>query len=238
MDWNQSVRSGRRASRLPAVWAALLVALVVSFSACSRSENPAVVTHRADVEGQSKKPLARYAVRSGSGAGDQAKRDREDDSLRDPDVVYVPTPQPVVDRMLELADVSKDDLVYDLGCGDGRIVVTAAKKYGARGYGVDIDPQRVSEARSNVEDQGVEELVTIEHGDAFEVDLENATVVTLYLLPSLNVKLLPQLRALEPGVPVVSHDFAIEGVRPDEVETLEVNGKEHRIYLFTTPLEG
>jgi ribosomal protein L11 methylase PrmA len=158
--------------------------------------------------------------------------------LRGPDVVYVPTPQPVVDRMLELANVSEDDLVYDLGCGDGRILITAAKRHKARGYGVDIDPERVEEARSNVEKSGVQKRVKIELGDAFKVDLRKATVVTLYLLPSLNVKLLPQLRALPPGVPVVSHDFEIAGVRPDKVEELQVEGTTHRIYLFTTPLEG
>lgn len=155
---------------------------------------------------------------------------------REPDVVYVPTPQHVVERMLDLAKVDQDDLVYDLGCGDGRILVTAAAQYGARGYGVDIDPQRVAQARANVKKHGVEKLVTIEQGDAFKVDLRKATVVTLYLLPSLNVKLLPQLRKLRPGVSVVSHDFDIAGVDPDQVETLESGGKTHYIYLFTTPL--
>ncbi|UCC96713.1 MAG: class I SAM-dependent methyltransferase, partial [Phycisphaerales bacterium] len=126
---------------------------------------------------------------------------------RKPDVIFVPTPQEVVDKMLELAQVKKDDLVYDLGCGDGRIVVTAAQKYGCRGVGYDIAPKRVRESRQNVKKNNVGHLVRIEQADIFTLDLSKANVITLYLLPSLNVKLIPQLEKLRPGSRIVSHDF-------------------------------
>jgi ribosomal protein L11 methylase PrmA len=119
----------------------------------------------------------------------------------------------VVDKMLEVAGVGEKDVVYDLGCGDGRILVEAARKYGARGLGIDIDPARVMEARENVRKNGVEQLVRIEQGDLFTVDLSPATVVTLYLLPELNVRLVPQLEKLQNGARIVSHDYDIEGVR-------------------------
>jgi len=105
---------------------------------------------------------------------------------REPDVIYVPTPQAVVEKMLEMAEVKKGDVVYDLGCGDGRIVVTAAKKYGVRAYGFDIDPERVKESLANVKANNVEHLVTIRQADIFTLDLRPANVVTLYLLPSLH----------------------------------------------------
>jgi precorrin-6B methylase 2 len=157
---------------------------------------------------------------------------------RTPDVVYVPTPQPVVDRMLKMAQVKKSDVVYDLGCGDGRIVVTAAKRYGARAYGYDIDPQRVTEAKANVKAAGVEDLVTIEQKDIFTLDLSPASVVTLYLLPKLNVRLIPQLEKLKPGSRIVSHDFNMEGVKPLQVATLRPAGEaeDHHIYFWKTPL--
>jgi SAM-dependent methyltransferase len=155
-----------------------------------------------------------------------------------PDVVFVPTPPEVVDKMLELAHVTRDDVVYDLGCGDGRIVVTAAKRYGCRAYGFDVDPRRIQESKDNVEENGVGDLVTIEQKDIFTLDLSPASVVTLYLLPSLNVKLIPQLEKLRPGARIVSHDFDMRGVKPDQV--VEVNrdgGYGHMIYLWTTPLK-
>jgi hypothetical protein len=157
---------------------------------------------------------------------------------RTPDVVYVPTPQPVVDRMLKMAEVKKDDVVYDLGCGDGRIVVTAAKKYGVRAYGFDIDPDRVAEAQANVKAAKVEHLVTIEQKDIFTIDLSPATVVTLYLLPKLNVRLIPQLEKLKPGSRIVSHDFAMEGIKPVQHVKMQVPTEpdEHAIYLWKTPL--
>jgi len=158
--------------------------------------------------------------------------------VRTPDVHFVPTPQEVVDRMIELAQVTKDDVVYDLGCGDGRIVVTAAKKHGCRAIGFDIDPKRVKESRENVTKNGVENLVTIENADIFELDLTPASVVTLYLLPQLNVRLIPQLKELKPGSRIVSHDFDMRGVEPDAVENLTCeNGISHTIYFWTTPLK-
>jgi len=159
---------------------------------------------------------------------------------RKPDVVFVPTPQKVVDKMLELAEVKKDDLVYDLGCGDGRIVVTAAKKFGCRAIGYDISPKRVKESLENVKKNNVGELVRIEQQDIFTLDLSKADVVTLYLLPSLNVKLIPQLEKLKPGTRIVSHDFDMKGVKPDKVVKIpdeKDDYGDHTIYLWTTPLK-
>jgi len=159
--------------------------------------------------------------------------------VRAPDVLYVPTPQPVVDRMLELARLTSSDVVYDLGCGDGRIVVTAAERYGARAIGFDIDPARVAEARAKVREHGVEALVSIEQKDIFTLDLKPASVVALYLLPQLNVRLLPQLEQMRPGSRIVSHDFDIAGVVPLEALTLRPPGEElpHSIYFFEIPLK-
>ena len=158
---------------------------------------------------------------------------------RKPDVVFVPTPQEVVEKMLEMAQVKKSDLLYDLGCGDGRIVVTAAKNYGCRAIGYDINPVRVRESRENVEKNNIGHLATIEQEDIFTLDLSKANVITLYLLPSLNVKLIPQLDKLKPGSRIVSHDFDMRGVTPDEVVTMTSDDsyEEHTIYLWTTPLK-
>lgn len=133
------------------------------------------------------------------------------------DVPYVPTPQEVVDKMLEMGKVRRSDLLYDLGCGDGRIVVTAARKYGARGVGIDIDPRRIEEAKQNAQQAGVSERTEFFVGNLFETDFSRATVVTLYLLPELNQKLRPQLwRQLKPGTRVVSHAFDMGDVwRPE-----------------------
>jgi len=162
-------------------------------------------------------------------------------SHRKPDVVYVPTPQATVDKMLELAQVKKTDVVYDLGCGDCRIPVTAAKKYGCKAFGFDIDPQRVKESQENIKNSKVGHLVTVEEKDIFTLDLSPASVVTLYLLPTLNVKLIPQLEKLKPGSRIVSHDFDMQGVKPDRVVTCnsenEVDGYGGTIYLWTTPLK-
>jgi len=160
------------------------------------------------------------------------------EETREPDVVFVPTPPEVVEKMLEMAEVKKDDLVYDLGCGDGRIVVTAAKKYGCKAVGYDIDPRRVKESRENVAKNNVGYLVRIEQKDIFTLDLSKANVITLYLLPELNVKLIPQLEKLKPGSRIVSHDFAMRGVEPDKVVELTTDDEnEHTVYLWTLPLK-
>lgn len=163
-------------------------------------------------------------------------------AIRTPDVVYVPTPQVVVDKMLEMAAIKKGDVVYDLGCGDGRIVVTAAKKYGVKAIGFDINPERVRESLANVQSNKVEHLVTIKEADIFTLDLSEASVVTLYLLPSLNVKLMPQLAKLKPGSRILSHDFDMRGAKPVEVfnvgpETTGLDGVEHTIYKWIVPWE-
>ena len=141
--------------------------------------------------------------------------------------------------MLEMAQVTKDDLVYDLGCGDGRIVVTAAKKFGCNAVGYDINRKRVRESRANVKKYNVGDLVRIEQKDIFTLDISEANVITLYLLPSLNVKLIPQLEKLKPGSRIVSHDFDMKGVKPDqEVKVTTGNGQtEHTVYLWTVPLK-
>lgn len=158
---------------------------------------------------------------------------------RTPDVIFVPTPQDVVDKMLEVAKVTKDDVVWDLGCGDGRIVVTAAKKFGAKGVGYDVDPQRIKESNENVKKNKVEDLVKIEQQDIFTLDLSKANVITLYLLPSLNVKLIPQLDKMKDGSRIVSHNFDMEGCKPDQVIKVKTKdtGIEHTVYLWTTPLK-
>ena len=149
---------------------------------------------------------------------------------RVPDVVYVPTPQPVVDAMLTLAAVTDKDVVYDLGCGDGRIPITAAQKFGARGVGIDIDPKRIEEANENAKAAGVTDKVTFLTQDLFESDISAATVVTLYLLPSLNEKLMPKLkRELKPGTRVVSHAFTMGTTWPPDSRA-EAEGKS--VYLW------
>jgi SAM-dependent methyltransferase len=147
---------------------------------------------------------------------------------------YVPTPQDVVDKMLELAQVTKGDVVYDLGCGDGRIVITAARKYGARGVGVDIDPERIKESRGKAEEAGVADRVTFQLQDAMTVDVSPATVVTLYLLSSSNLKLRPMLtKQLRPGARIVSHAFSMGDWQPDDTETFtDSRGSERTLYLW------
>ena len=153
-------------------------------------------------------------------------------ATRRPDVIYVPTPEEVVDAMLQIAKVTKNDVVYDLGTGDGRIPVTAAKKYGARGVGIDIDPQRIKEANENVQKNAVGDRVRIIQGDLFETDISEATVVTLYLLPSLNQKLIPKLtKELKPGTRIVSHAFDMGDWKPEQ--ELDVNGR--KVYFWTLP---
>jgi len=155
------------------------------------------------------------------------------------DVVYVSTPNDVVMKMLDLAAVTKNDMVYDLGCGDGRIVVAAARRRGAHAVGFDIDPNRIKESRDNADRNKVQALATFQEKDIFTVELGTATVVTMYLLPELNVKLIPQLDRLPPGARIVSHDFDMKGVTPDKV--VKMVSKEdnvgHTLFLWTTPLK-
>lgn len=152
---------------------------------------------------------------------------------------YIPTSEAIVDRMLELAEVGPDDVVYDLGCGDGRILVTAAKRYGCRCFGFDINPDRIAEARENAKQNGVEQLVAIEQRDILTLDLSEATVVTMYLLPKLNAKLIPQLDKLRPGARVVSHAFEIEGIEPEKTELVRKKDGEFEtvLYRFVAPLK-
>jgi ribosomal protein L11 methylase PrmA len=148
------------------------------------------------------------------------------------DVPYVPTPQVVVEKMLEVAAVTKDDVVYDLGSGDGRIVITAAKKYGVRGVGVDIDPDRVKEANANALQAGVADRAKFIEQDLFKTDLKEASVVTLYLLPEVNLRLRPKLwQELKPGTRVVSHAFDMGDWKPEQ--TLQVEGR--TIYYWVIP---
>jgi len=159
---------------------------------------------------------------SGPAATEATATTAEIQPSKKPDVIYVPTPQSVVDRMLAMAEVKAGDVVYDLGCGDGRIVVTAAKKFGVKAVGYDIDPQRVKEARENVAKAGVGHLVRIEQADIFTLDLTGASVITLYLLPSLNVRLMPQLARMKPGSRIVSHNFDMQGAKPIEVQQVNI----------------
>jgi tRNA G37 N-methylase Trm5 len=149
-----------------------------------------------------------------------------------PDVIFVPTPYEVVEEMLRLAQVKKGDVLYDLGSGDGRIAVTAARKYGVRAVGIDIDPERILEARENAHKNGVTGLVQFRQEDLFKADFHEASVVTLYLLPDLNVKLRPRLLAeLKPGARIVSHQFDMGTWKPEK--KIELNGR--TVYLWTVP---
>ena len=166
-------------------------------------------------------------------AGAQSAAQKE---VRGPDVGYVPTPHRVVDAMLKVAKVGKGDVLYDLGSGDGRIPIAAARKYGiARGIGIEINPARIKEANQNRIKAGVRERVSFVNADLFEYDLSDATVVTLYLLPRLNLRLLPKLlQELKPGTRIVSHGFNMGTWQPEQA--LEVDG--HEIYFWTIPTPG
>lgn len=166
---------------------------------------------------------------------------RSDDTkqMRTPDVVYVGTPYDIVSKMLKMARIKKSDMVYDLGCGDGRILVLAAQKYGSRGVGYDIDPERVKASRENVAKNGVDKLVKIVQADIFTLDLRKANVIPLYLLPEMNRKLLPQLDKLKAGSRVVCHNYDLDGIVADEVVEMVSNEDNfnHTLTLYTTPLK-
>jgi cyclopropane fatty-acyl-phospholipid synthase-like methyltransferase len=156
-------------------------------------------------------------------------------ALREPDVIFVPTPAEVVDAMLKLANVTAKDTVYDLGCGDGMIVTAAAKDFGAKAVGIDINPVRVKEANERVAKAGVTDKVTIRNEDLFTTDISQATVVTLYLLQSLNEKLIPKLnKELKPGTRIVSQTFSMGDKYPPE-KTVEAAGRS--VYLWTVPMK-
>jgi len=168
-----------------------------------------------------------------------AEGNDQSESPRSPDCVYVGTPYDVIDKMLDVGSIRKSDVVYDLGCGDGRIVVAAARRFGCRGVGYDINPLRIEESLENVRTNRVEGLVEIEQEDIFELDLSKADVILLYLLPSMNKKLIPQLEQLKPGSRIVCHNYDIEGIVDDKyvtVRSLE-DGVKHYIYQYTAPLK-
>jgi SAM-dependent methyltransferase len=152
----------------------------------------------------------------------------------DPDIHFVPTPQYVVDELLEIAGTNKNDIIYDLGCGDGRFIITAAKKYGARGVGIDIDPQLVRESQMNARSAGVADRVKFIEADLFKTDVSQATIVALYLLPELNLRLRPKLfEELKPGTRIVSHDFDMGDWTPDVAGELG----ESLYYLWILPAD-
>lgn len=161
-----------------------------------------------------------------------------------PSVPYVPTPQAVVDRMLDMAKVTAQDYLIDLGSGDGRIVVTAAKKFGARGFGVDLNPVRISEANENARKMGVTDKVAFYQRNLFETDLTQATVITMYLLPRVNLELRPKLLELKPGTRLVSHDFdmgdwkADASVRMDAADKFSGAGGDSDVYFWVVPAKA
>jgi ribosomal protein L11 methylase PrmA len=152
------------------------------------------------------------------------------------DVPYVPTHERIVSEMLKIANVGKNDVLYDLGCGDGRIPITAAKRFGTRGVGVDIDPERVTEARAGAVKEGVADRVKFFQQDLFETDIKDATVVTLYLLPDVNLKLRPKLLSdLKPGTRVVSHNYDMGDWQPEKTITVKLPDGEHTVYFWVVP---
>jgi SAM-dependent methyltransferase len=152
------------------------------------------------------------------------------------DVPYVPSPYEVVAEMLRIAEVGKKDILYDLGCGDGRIVIMAAQQFGTRGIGVDINPERIEESKQNAAQAGVEKLVQFLEKDLFQADIHRATVVSLYLLPSVNLRLRPKLlRELRPGTRIVSHDFSMSEWEPDKSSLVAVDDETHNIYFWVVP---
>jgi hypothetical protein len=156
-------------------------------------------------------------------------------TAKTPDVPYVPTHETVVAEMLKVAKVKKDDVLYDLGSGDGRIVITAAKKFGTRGTGIELVPSLVREARDNAEKAGVSKLAKFIEGDIFEANISDATVVTLYLLPAVNMKLRPKLLALRPGTRIVSHNYDMGDWKPEKTIKLNLDDGEHTVFYWVVP---
>ena len=184
-------------------------------------------------------PPATQPVSASGPASQPSTGQHSTNERRANDAIFVPTPHDVVERMLQLAGVGKGDVVYDLGCGDGRIVVAAAKTFGCRAAGFDTDPDCVRMSRENVKSANVDGLVEIRQKDIFTLDLSGATVITLYMGREVNRRLIPQLQTLKPGARIVSHYFDIEGYEPDKViefVSAEDNAK-HALYLWTAPLK-
>jgi SAM-dependent methyltransferase len=178
--------------------------------------------------------LSAVAIPLGAALLPARVRAQTDAPARVPDVVFVPTPDEVVNAMLEVARVGPTDVLYDLGSGDGRIPIAAAKRFGTRGLGIDIDPQRIRDANANAVTAGVTDRVRFVQGDLFELDLAPATVITLYLLPELNLKLRPTLLKLKPGTRIVSHDFSMGDWKPER--TVRVGNR--TVYFWTVPPKG
>jgi ribosomal protein L11 methylase PrmA len=178
--------------------------------------------------------IALAALPASAGQGDD-----EPKAMRPPDVVYVGTPYDLISKMLQMAQVKKSDRVYDLGCGDARMLVLAALKYGSHGVGYDIDPERVLASRENVKRNKVENLVKIIQADIFTVDLSDADVIPIYLLPEMNRRLLPQLAKLKPGSRIVCHDYDLDGIVADKTIHIVSNedNADHTLSLYTTPLK-
>ena len=152
------------------------------------------------------------------------------------DVPYVPTHERIVAEMLKMADVKSNDVLYDLGCGDGRIPITAAQRFGTRGVGYDLDPERVSEARENAKRAGVTDKVRFEQQDIFTAKIADATVITMYLLPDVNLRLRPKLLAeLRPGTRIVSHNYDLGDWQPLQRKEMDVTGINHTLFLWVVP---
>jgi predicted RNA methylase len=180
------------------------------------------------------------AVVLSAGAGFKSNRKTPEPVwMRTPDVVYVGTPFDIASKMLQLAQVTKKDVVYDLGCGDARMIILAAKKYGCHAAGFDIDPSMINLSKKNVEEEDLEDLVEIVQADMFTLDLSKASVLALYLLPQMNKKLLPQIEKMKPGSRLVFHDYEMEDMIPDETIRMTSNedNASHTIYLYTIPLK-
>ncbi len=155
-----------------------------------------------------------------------------------PDIGYLPTPQEAVEVMLSLAEVCEADILYDLGSGDGRVLITAAQKFGTRGVGIDIDPQRISQAIANANQAGVDDRVTFLQQNLFESDFYEATIVVLYLLPHLNLRLRPRLlQQLKPRTRILSHDFDMGDWQPHQVKTVQTPEETATIYQWIVPAE-
>ncbi len=218
---------------MPSIRTARLALPCLLLLSCSR--HPSTASHIADAA-----PSASLAVPASAAPSPTTP----DDLLERPrDAEYVPTPQVVIDKMLEVAQVGPTDVVYDLGCGDGRILVEAARQKGASARGFEIDPALVSLARDNAAKAGVSHLVHVEQADLFQVDLSKATVLALYLMPWMMLKLLPRMQRLPKGARVVSHDFDLGGIRPAGIWTVEApdhrdawRPRPHFVYLWRAPI--